>query len=201
MPDPHPVILASNSPIRAELLRANAVPFTQAPARVDEDALKRALMAENAPMRDIADQLAEMKAVKVSSRNPGAFVIGADQILVHDGDLISKAESLDDLAEILRRLRGGSHLLLSACVVAEDGKPIWRHIGQARLTMHDFSDEFLDAYLARHGADLLATVGGYKVEEGGASLFTGIQGDYFSVLGMPLLELLAFLRLRGIISQ
>lgn len=201
MSDPRPVILASNSAIRAEMLRANGVPFTVAPARVDEDALKSALLAEAAPMRDIADQLAEMKALKVSSRNPGAFVIGADQILVHDGTLISKAESLEELAEILRTLRGSSHLLLSACVIAEDGNPIWRHIGQARLTMHDFSDAFLEDYLDRHGADLLATVGGYKVEEGGASLFTGIQGDYFSVLGMPLLELLAFLRLRGIIPQ
>jgi septum formation protein len=201
MPDPHPVILASNSSIRAQMLRVNGVPFTQEPARVDEDALKRALLAENAPMRDIADQLAEVKAVKVSSRNPGAFVIGADQILVHEGALISKAETLDEAADTLRRLRGSSHLLLSACVVAEDGKPIWRHIGQARLTMHDFSEDFLEAYLAQNGAGLLATVGGYKVEEGGASLFTGIQGDYFSVLGMPLLELLAFLRLRGIMPQ
>lgn len=196
-----PVILASNSPIRAHLLRANGVPFTQRPARVDEDAVRRALQAERAPNRDIVDKLAELKAVKLSAREPGVFVVGADQILVHDGTLISKAETIEAAADTLRRLRGSTHQLLSACVIAQDGQPVWRHIGQARLTMHDFSDTFLDAYVARHETDLLATVGCYKIEDDGASLFTSVQGDYFSVLGLPLLEVLAFLRLRGVILQ
>ncbi len=192
------LILASASQIRSQLLSANHIPHQIEPARVDEASLKAALIAEETKPRDIADALAEMKARKISERFPEALVLGSDQILVSGNRLFDKAESLEDAADTLRTLRNTSHTLLSAAVIYEGAKPVWRHIGQAQLVMRDFSDAFLSSYITRHGDALLATVGCYKLEEDGPTLFSRVQGDYFSVLGLPLLEVLAFLRTRGI---
>ena len=196
-----PLILASASPARAEMLRANHVPLEVVPAQVDEAALKAALDADGVSARDSADALAEFKARRIAQRRPDRLVLGADQILVCDGARIDKATSPSQAHEHLRLLSGRSHSLLSAAVIFEDAQPVWRHIGRADLTMRPLGAAFLDSYIARHGDDLTATVGGYWLEKDGASLFSRISGDYFSVLGLPLLEVLQFLRTRGLIPE
>lgn len=192
------VILASASPIRAELLRRNHVALEVRPARIDEDAVKSALLADAAPARDIVDQLAELKAYKIAQRHPEALVIGADQILVHQGRILSKARDQEEARAQMQALQGDSHQLLSAAVIFENARPVWRHIGRADLTMRSMTPAEIDAYQSSHGDGVLATVGGYRIEEDGASLFTSITGDYFSILGLPLLELLQILRTRGV---
>ena len=192
-----PLILASGSEVRAQMLRQAAVPFSVVPARIDETMIRDALLAEEAKPRDIADTLAEMKALKVSEKNPGALVLGCDQVLDLGGSLLSKPQDPDEAIAQLKAMRGKRHMLLSAAVICENGKPIWRHVGQVRLLMRDTSDEFLEGYVARNWDSIRHSVGAYKLEEEGVRLFTRIEGDYFNVLGMPLLELLAYLTLRG----
>lgn len=195
------LILASGSPIRAEMLRNAGVSVETQVARVDEAAIKGAMLAENARPRDIADALAEMKARRVAMKQQDALVLGADQVLVCDGTLYDKPDSIDEARAQLKSLRGKAHELLSAAVIFEDGRPVWRHIGRAQLMMREFSDEFLDEYAIQQGNDLLTTVGAYKLEGAGGQLFTRVQGDYFSVLGLPLLEVLEFLRNKGICTK
>jgi septum formation protein len=192
-----PLILASGSEIRAQLLRQAMVPFTVVKPRVDEDMVHDALRAEKASPRDIADTLAEMKARKVSEKNAGALVLGCDQVLDHRGDVLSKPQSPEEALEHLFRLRGDRHTLLSAAVICEDGQPIWRHIGVVRLRMHAATDDYLRDYVARNWDSIRHAVGAYKLEEEGVRLFSRIEGDYFNVLGLPLLELLSYLTLRG----
>ncbi|MEH6654992.1 Maf family protein [Loktanella salsilacus] len=194
---PEPLILASGSTIRATLLRNAGVNFTTATPRVDEDAMRDALRAEGASPRDIADALAEMKAAKVSVRNPGALVIGCDQILAHGSNILSKPTSTDDAIAQLSELRGGVHQLLSAAVIYENGKPIWRHVGVVRLHMRDASDAYLRDYVTRNWEEVRHCVGAYQIEAEGVRLFHRIEGDYFNILGLPLLELLSYLTLRG----
>lgn len=194
---PQPLILASGSQIRAQLLRQAGVPFSVHPARVDEEMIRESLLEEAASPRDIADTLAEMKARKISEKNPGAIVIGCDQVLDHKGVPLTKPETPQMAETQLRLLRKDRHSLLSAAVICEDGKSIWRHIGQVRLRMRDASDEYIEGYVARNWDSIRHSVGGYKIEEEGVRLFTRIDGDYFNVLGLPLLELLAYLTLRG----
>ena len=196
-----PLILASQSSARARLLSRAGVPFEALPARIDEAAVKAGMLAEDAPARDVADTLAELKAQRVAARLPEALVLGADQGLVCDGAVFDKPEDLAAARAQLVELRGRAHELLAAAVVIEAGRPVWRHIGRARLVMRRFSDAFLDAYLAAEGARLLDTVGGYRLEECGAQLFDRVEGDHFSILGLPLLELLAFLRTRRIVAE
>ncbi|WP_044025463.1 Maf family protein [Roseobacter litoralis] len=192
-----PLILASNSEIRAKMLSNAGVPHVIIPARIDEGMVKEALRAENAPPRDIADTLAEMKARKVSDKNPGSVVLGCDQVLDHRGELLSKPADQQDALAQLQGLRNDRHTLLSAAVVYEDGKPVWRHVGVVRLRMHDASDAYLQDYVARNWDSIRHSVGAYKLEEEGVRLFSRIDGDYFTVLGLPLLELLSYLTLRG----
>ena len=194
---PTPLVLASGSAIRADLLRRAGLTFDIRPGRVDEAALRDALRAEGARPRDIADALAEQKARKISQRSPGALVLGCDQILVHGGYILSKPETRAEAEAQLRRLRGTRHSLLSAAVLCRDGAPIWRHVGEAHLTMRAFSDSYLAAYLERNWPGLADTVGGYKLEEEGVRLFARIEGSWFVVLGLPMIELLSFLSLRG----
>jgi septum formation protein len=189
-----PVVLASKSPSRQAILRAAGVSFEVVGSGVDEDAAKARLLADGQAPREIADHLAEAKAVAVSRALPGAIVIGADQTLDLGGQLYDKVETLSEGRARLRHLRGRSHLLHSALVVAQHGTPIWRYLESPRLAMRAASDAFIDAYLTRHGEALLGSVGVYQLENDGVQLFDQIDGDYFAILGLPLLPLLTFLR-------
>ena len=194
------ILLASASTIRADLLRAAAVPFDAVSANIDEDAVRAALRVEAASPRDVADALAEMKAIKVSSKHPDALVIGCDQVLSHEGQLLSKPTSPEDAVRQLRLLRGGVHRLLSASVVCRAGEPEWRHVGVVRMHMRDVSDAYLDAYVARNWDDIRHCVGCYQIEAEGVRLFHRIEGSLFDVQGLPLLELLSWLAARGAIE-
>ena len=195
------VVLASASKARATMLRHAGVDIRIASAGVDEEAIKHSFRAEGRTPRDLADALAEAKARRVSASYDNALVIGADQILVMDGESFDKAKNRDEAREQLLLLRGRRHELLSATVIVENGDPIWRHIGKAQLIMRPFSEDFLDAYLKAEGDAILSTVGGYRIEGRGAQLFSRVSGDYFSILGMPLLEVLGFLRARNILRE
>ena len=192
------VVLASTSAPRRALLQGAGVTFTARSPRVDETAAKTALLGEGLGPRDVADALAELKAVRI--RAGDALVIGADQTLDLDGELIDKAGSLDEARERLRCLRGRPHKLHSGVVVARDGQPIWREVSTATLWMRPFSDAFLDDYLDREGDVLLGSVGCYRLEDIGVQLFSRIEGDYFAILGLPMLGLLDLLRRHDVLT-
>jgi septum formation protein len=194
------IILASASPTRAALLRSAALLFEALPARVDEEAARAALESEGAVPRDIADALAELKARKLAERHPDALVIGCDQVLEFNRKAWGKARDIDEAREQLRALRGQTHRLHSAVVLYDSTRPIWRHLGEARLTMRDFSDSFLDGYLKRNWPGVSECVGCYRLEEEGVRLFSNVDGDHFTVLGLPLLPLLGYLSDRGLIA-
>ncbi len=196
-----PLVLASGSSIRAQLLRNANVEFEVMVPRVDEDSVKLAMMAEAALPRDIADALAEMKARKISGKLPGAWVIGCDQVLDFKGQLISKPETPDQAVAQLVQMCGQVHKLFSAAVIYENGQPIWRHVGQVRLRMRKTSDDYLNDYVTRNWDEIRHCAGAYMLEAEGVRLFDTIDGDYFNVLGMPLLEILNFLAQRGVIAQ
>ena len=193
------IVLASRSPTRSALLAGAGIAFDAVSPGVDEEAVKAGLLAEGASPRDVADALAELKALRVSGARPG-FIIGADQTLEFEGGLYDKVETLDAARERLRLLRGRTHKLHAAVVVATDGAAIWRDLVTVSLTMRNFSDAFLEDYLASEGPNALGSVGCYRLEGPGAQLFSRIDGDYFAILGLPMLGLLDLLRRHGALA-
>lgn len=195
------LILASASPARAKLLAAAGVDFRVEPAVLDEQAIKEAFRRDGRAAVDCALALAEAKAMEVAARRPDAFVTGADQILVCDGRWFDKPATLDEARAQLQVLRGCTHELVTAICVVQDGTRRWRAGSSAKLTMRQFSDAFLDAYLGVEGPAVLGSVGAYRLEGRGIQLFAHIEGDYFAILGLPLLDLVGFLRDRGVLAS
>jgi len=191
------VVLASASRVRRALLQNAGVACLAEPAQVDEEEIKRALLAARAEASEAAETLAELKARKVSLRRPGALVIGADQILECGGRWFDKPADLAEAGAHLRALRGREHILVSAVVVMRDGARLWHHADRARLHMRALSDAFIERYLEALGRGACDSVGAYQLEGLGAQLFERIEGDYFTILGLPLLPLLDFLRHHG----
>jgi len=194
------IILASGSAIRRDILKNSGLAFEVITRPVDEAAIKTAMLAEGASIRDIADALAEAKARKVSQAENG-FVIGADQIMEMDGQLFDKPKSEQEARDRLKTMRGKSHRLIGAVVICENGHPVWRHMSKTVLTVRDFSDGFLDQYIADEGEALTKSVGAYRFEGRGVQLFSKVEGDFFSILGLSLLPVLDYLRERGAISS
>lgn len=193
-------ILASKSKARAAVLSGAGLTFEQVGSGVDEDALKDALRAEGASVAKQADLLAETKALKVSVSRPG-IVLGCDQMLDLDGEGLDKVATREEAAATLRRLRGKTHVLQGAIVACIEGVAVWRHLAQPKLRMRNFSDPFIEDYLDRIGDDAFESVGCYQLEGLGSQLFDRIDGDYFSILGMPLLPLMGWLRDRGVLAS
>jgi len=194
------VTLASGSASRRALLTAAGVSAEAVAPNVDEDSYRTAMRADGVSVRDQAMQLAEMKAIRVSQSRPG-LVIGGDQMLALDEEAFDKPRDLAEAKSHLIRLSGKSHTLETAIVVCEEGRSVWRHLARPKLTMRTLSPEFIDDYVARCGDTLLTTVGAYQLESHGAQLFSRIEGDYFSILGLPLLPLLDYLRVRKVLPQ
>lgn len=194
------IVLASGSAIRATLLMRAGIAHRVVVPRVDEGTVRDALLAEGATPRDVADALAEFKAARVASREGAALVIGCDQVLEVGGTLLSKPRDPDDARAQLARLAGRTHRLLSAAVIYSGAEPVWRHVGEARLTMRPLDPGAIDAYVTRNWDSIRHAVGCYKLEEEGVRLFTGIEGSYFTILGLPLLEIIDFLIRRGTIT-
>ncbi len=195
------VVLASGSKTRAAMMEQAGVRVTLAPAAVDEDEIKLAARAEGIPVDEVAEALAELKAQRVTRKYPGALVIGADQMLECDGQWFDKPTGRDAAREQLKALRGKTHRLVSCAVVLRDGERLWHQVDRARLTMRPFSDAFLESYLNAAGDNVLHSVGAYQLEGLGAQLFHRVDGDFFTILGLPLLPLLGFLRVHGVIAE
>lgn len=202
MTEPLTLVLASESQSRKAMLDAAGVAYEPFPAAVDESAIKQALAAEGQPPRNIADALAEAKALKVSSRIPGALVLGSDQLLaLDDGTMLDKPESPDEAKAHLRMMSGKIHRLHAAAVIAENGQPVWRHVAIAKMFVRSLSDAFIDAYVDAEWDRIRWSVGCYQIEGRGAQLFDRIEGDNFTIMGMPLLPVLGYLRIRGILAS
>ena len=194
------LILATASEVRQSLLKQSGIRFRTQAARIDEAAIKAAMLQEGATPHDIADALAEYKARKVSQKHADAMVIGCDQVLEFHGKLLSKPKNVEGAISQLIELRGQSHKLHSAVVIYENEQPVWRHVGQVRLEMRNLSDDYIAQYMSRNWPGIADSVGAYKLEQEGVRLFSRVEGDYFTVLGLPLLELIGYLTQRGVIE-
>ncbi len=197
-----PLILASGSAIRRQILSDAGLDFDVIVKPVEEAAIKEAMLGDRAPLPDIADALAEAKALRVSRHlvqmGQTGLVIGADQIMVMDGQLFDKPVDRQEARNRLLSMRGKKHELIGGLVVAENGNPVWRHRARTQLWVREFSEEFLDAYLEAEGDAVTKSVGAYRFEGRGAQLFQKVEGDFFSILGLSLLPLLDYLRTRGV---
>lgn len=197
------LVLASQSAARRAMLDAAGVPHEAMAANVDEESAKAALRADGLNARDLADALAELKAVRVAQRlsAPGVLVLGSDQTLaLADGSMLDKPGDRDAAAAQLRQMSGQPHSLFSAAVICEGGRPVWRHVERARMTMRPLSDAFIETYLDQEYAHVSGCVGCYRIEGPGAQLFARVEGSHFAILGLPLLPLLDYLRIRGVIQ-
>lgn len=194
----HALILASGSAARAAVLKGAGVPFRVMRSALDEEAAKASLRKEGVAPADQAMALAELKALSVARRERG-LVLGADQMLFCEGRVFDKPANRDAAREQLLALRGRSHELLTAAAIALEGAVIWRALTRPKLTMRGFSEDFLEDYLDAVGPAACASVGAYQIEGRGVQLFSRIEGEWFSILGLPMLELLAFLRERGVV--
>lgn len=197
---PHPLILASQSRTRAQMLRAAGVEIETRPARIDEPTIQASLEAEGVSVRDMADALAEAKARRVASKDPDRLVLGCDQTAEVAGRLLTKPASPEAARAQLTQLSGQRHMLFSAAVLYEEGKPVWRFVDTVRMHVRPLSSGFIDGYVSRNWESISDSVGAYRLEEEGARLFTRVEGDYFTVLGLPLLPLLSYLGTRGLIE-
>jgi septum formation protein len=193
------LVLASGSASRRALLTAAGVDFTTDPADLDEAALMAELHSAGA--ETMARSLAEQKALTVSRRHPGQIVLGGDSVIAFGGNYLSKCATLDEARNLLQRLSGRTHLLVSAAALARDGALLWAHASLCQMTMRELSPQFLQDYLAREGEAILSSVGCYHFEGRGAQLFDRVDGDYFSVLGLPLLPVLVQLRKEGLLAS
>ncbi len=194
------LVLASGSKIRAELLNNAGLTIDVDPADVDERAVEAPLLEADFPPEDLASVLAEAKAKDVSARRDGDLVIGADQILAFEGKRRTKPEDMEAARRQLLAFSGKTHELHSAVVISKNGEAVWRHVSTARLTMRALTPEFIGHYLANAGEAVLSSVGAYQLESLGVQLFEKIDGDYFTILGLPLLPLLGELRARKVIE-
>lgn len=180
-------------------MRGAGVDFKVVTKAVDEAAIKSAMLSEGAAIADIADALAEAKSMRVSRSTEG-LVIGADQIMEMDGQLFDKPKDMAEARERLLQMRGKTHHLIGAVVISENARPVWRHRAKTALSVRDFSEAFLDEYLAAEGETILKAVGAYKFEGRGSQLFSHVEGDFFSILGLSLLPVLDYLRVRGCVK-
>jgi septum formation protein len=192
------IILASKSAARLAMLEGAGIQLDAIAPMVDEDMIRLTLSASGQSARDIGDAIAEAKAIKVSRKYPGTMVLGCDQILEReDGVIITKAETPQQARAILASLSGKAHRLYSAAVIAEGGKPVWRHVDKATLKMRVLSEDFIGEYVGQYWEEIRPCVGCYRIEAEGAQLFTRVDGNQFTVMGMPLLQVLDYLRVRG----
>jgi septum formation protein len=195
------LVLASGSASRRKLLTAAGVDFLADPADLDEDALMAELGRRGADAVKVACELAGQKALTVSRRHPGRLVLGGDSVIAFGGEFLSKCASMEEAGALLARLATREHLLVSAAALARDGALLWTHASPCRMSMRSLSRKFLEDYLAQEGPQILSSVGCYRFEGRGAQLFDKVEGGYFSVLGLPLLPVLAELRKEGVLEQ
>lgn len=195
------LVLASSSLARSQVLNNAGVVHEILSPQIDEDSVKVAMLADGYSHRDIADKIADMKARKVSLQRAESYVLGCDQVLSFAGSLYSKPETKFNLKTQLREMSGKTHQLISAAVIYKDMQPIWRHVGVATLSMDLLSDSVIEKYVEKNWDTVKFCVGGYEIERRGVQLFNEIQGDYFCILGLPLLEIMNFLKVRGVLES
>jgi septum formation protein len=195
------LVLASKSPFRAQLLQNAGLEFAAEPARIDERSVEQPLVEADLPPADIAEILAIAKADDVSGRNPGALVIGSDQILAFEGEMLHKPEDMEAARRRLLALSGKAHQLHASVVLVQDGETKWSHVETATIRFRLLSPQFIGRHLASVGDKALSSVGAYQIEGEGVQLVEKIEGDFFTIMGLPLLPLLAEMRRMQVIGS